>query len=95
MAGRELVGEGQGVVALAGTVSFDAVAEIGNVLATAEPGRALGLRSDHHLHARVVDGPGLAQVDYVELDAQGLTGVSHSEVVPLRVALGVDVVLQH
>jgi len=92
------VGEGEGgVVAVVHAVEVlapVAVLGVGDVVAATDPlGGLVGV--DEGLHALVVEGLGLDEVEEVEPDLEAPARVCDLEEEPLRVALGVDVVLEN
>lgn len=102
---RKFVTELEGVVGEAGVanVLFDVVAKVGNPFAAPEPasavaavlvgtlGHLLGIYAD--FHSKIEKRIRLREVVYVELNGHALGSILHLEKEPLRVPIGVDVVL--
>lgn len=93
--------ESQGVVGFGvARPSFflEFVLVVNNAFAYSVPACALFVlqlvREAQDLHAIVVQGVWFGQVNYIKSDFLALAGVADSEEVPLRVAVGIDVILE-
>lgn len=95
------IGECECVVALAVVVYIfaDAIHEVRNISAVLVPADAVLLcfffTVNRNLHPVIKQAVRLGVVDYVKLDSLASSRVHYSEVEPLGVARGVDVVLHH
>ena len=98
----KLMGPGQRVVGAAESValSLKVVQMVTDIGAHSVPRELLGavarvLRERKDAHALVVERVGFGEVEDVEFDGVTAACVAYSEEEPLRVAVCVDVVLQH